>query len=53
VESNDIAAILFIITGVVGLAYFVVADGTLRSNLFEGLTGLSFILVGRLVYQKE
>jgi hypothetical protein len=51
-ETNTIAAILFTITGVIGLVYFVVADGTLGSNLFKGLTALSFILVGRLMYEK-
>jgi hypothetical protein len=51
-ETNTIAAILFTITGVIGLVYFVVADGTLGSNLFKGLTALSFILVGRLIYEK-
>jgi hypothetical protein len=51
-ENNTIAAILFTITGVIGLVYFVVADGTLGSNMFKGLTALSFILVGRLMYAR-
>lgn len=51
-ENNTIAAILFTLTGVIGLVYFVVAAGTLESNLFKGLTALSFILVGRLMYSR-
>jgi len=52
-NRGNIAGVLFAFSGVVGLVHFVVAQGTLLSNAFTGLTGVSFLLVGRLMYLRD
>lgn len=52
-NRGNIAGLLFAIAGVIGLVHFVVAQGTLLSNAFTGLTGVSFLSSGRLIWLRD
>ncbi|MFT4932910.1 MAG: TctA family transporter [Natronomonas sp.] len=52
-NRSNIAGVLFAFSGVVGFVHFVVTQGTLLSNAFTGLIGVSFLLVGRLMWLRD
>lgn len=52
-NRSNIAGLLFAFTGVVGLTQLAVAQGALLSNGFAGFTGVSFLLVGWLMWFRD